>query len=490
MQIKYPNLYQINPRLLLASRSRNLERPATLADITDSELDAWAGLGFDWIYLLGAWQTGAYGRAEARRHPGLQAEYRLTLPGLRPEDICGSPFAVAAYEPADWLGGTAALYEFRRRLQQRGLRLMLDFIANHTAVDHPWAERFPERYISGVQEDLLRPERTHILRLTSRGERILAHGRDPFFPPWTDTLQLNYANPETHAAVIAELLRIVEFCDGLRCDMAMLLLPDVFERTWGARPQPFWPAAVAALRGSRPGFTLMAEVYWGLEWTLQQQGFDFTYDKTLYDRLLNGSVQSIRGHLGAEPVYRDRLVRFLENHDEPRAAERFALPVHQAAAIITFLTPGLRFFHHGQLEGWRRHVPVQLCRPSAEPANLSLEQFYRTLLALLRRPILRAGAWRLLAPEPHPDRPGWENLLAWLWEQPGNGRLLVVVNYCGEPAAYRLNLGASAAGGIGPRFTALLTSGGMPAAIDLPVDAVVDLEAPPWGFGVWQQADA
>ena len=82
-----------------------------------------------------------------------------------------------------------------------------------------------------------------------------------------------------------ELERIATMCDGVRCDMAMLILPDVFERTWGRRPEPFWPRTIERVRKAAPSFLFMAEVYWDLEWELQQQGFNYTYDKRLYDRL-------------------------------------------------------------------------------------------------------------------------------------------------------------------------------------------------------------
>ena len=133
--------------------------------------------------------------------------------------------------------------------------------------------------------------------------------------------------------------------------MAMLVLPDVFERTWGIRPDPFWPKAIEAVRRGHPDFVFMAEVYWDLEWTLQQQGFDYAYDKRLYDRLREQTAGPVRAHLRAAPDYQDKLARFLENHDEPRAASTFAPEVHAAAAVLTYLSPGLRFFHQGQTRG-------------------------------------------------------------------------------------------------------------------------------------------
>jgi hypothetical protein len=136
--------------------------------------------------------------------------------------------------------------------------------------------------------------------------------------------------------------------------MAMLVLPDVFERTWGRKAEPLWPTTTARLREQFPGFTFMAEVYWDLEWTMLQQGFDYAYDKRLYDRLREGHARPAREHLWAGLDFQAKVARFLENHDEPRAAATFAAGPHEAAAIITFLSPGLRFFHQGQFEAGRR----------------------------------------------------------------------------------------------------------------------------------------
>jgi hypothetical protein len=184
-------------------------------------------------------------------------------------------------------------------------------------------------------------------------------------------LQLNYGNPATNDVMTAELVKIAGQCDGVRCDMAMLVLPDVFERTWNIRAQPFWPDATRRVREHAPGFTFMAEVYWDLEWTLQQQGFDYTYDKRLYDRLRDGHARPVREHFHAGLDYQNKLARFLENHDEPRAAATFAPDVHQAAAIITFLSPGLRFFHQGQFEGRRKRISPHLVRAPVEASDRS-----------------------------------------------------------------------------------------------------------------------
>src|SRR6516165_1866972 len=369
---RYPSLYQINTRVWLTELSGKLGRRATLDDIPDVELDRLAELGFDWAWFLSVWQTGAAAQAVSRSNPEWRHEFHETLPDLRDEDIPGSGFAITGYTAHANLGGDAALARLRERLKKHGLKLMLDFVPNHMGLDHPWVEDHPEYFIQGAEHDLARAPQNYTRVTRKRGDLVLAHGRDPYFPGWPDTLQLNYANPATQEAMIGELAKIAGQCDGVRCDMAMLVLPEVFERTWGQRAPPFWPEATRRVRERVPGFCFMAEVYWDLEWTLQQQGFDYAYDKRLYDRLREQHARPAREHFLAGMDYQEKLARFLENHDETRAAATFPVDVHEAAAVITFFSPGLRFFHQGQLQGRMKRISPHLVRGPDEPINPEL----------------------------------------------------------------------------------------------------------------------
>jgi hypothetical protein len=226
----------------------------------------------------------------------------------------------------------------------------------------------------------------------------------------------------------------------VRCDMAMLLLPDVFQRTWSLTPAPFWPKAIAAVRQAHRGFTFLAEAYWDLEWELQQQGFDYCYDKRLYDRLRHADAGSLRAHLAAGLDYQDRLARFLENHDEPRAAAVFPWSRHQAAAIVTYFAPGLRFFHQGQFEGAQVRVPVHLRRAPAEAPNADVVAFYDGLLAALTSDAFRSGAWSQIPPQPaRAGNPTWQDFISYAWQTP-NGRYVVVVNYSDHQGQCHLRL--------------------------------------------------
>lgn len=428
--VRYPLLYQINTRVWLTELSRTLGRRATLDDIPDAELDRLAQMGFDWVWFLSVWQTGAEARQVSRDNPEWRREFQETLPDLRDEDIPGSGFAITGYTVHAELGGDAALARLHDRLKKRGLKLMLDFVPNHMGLGHPWVEEHPEHFIKGSELDRARAPQNYTWVKRKAGDLLLAYGRDPYFAGWPDTLQLNYANPATQEAMIGELLKIAGQCDGVRCDMAMLVLPDVFERTWGQKAPLFWPRAIQRVRDQVPGFLFMAEVYWDLEWTLQQQGFDYAYDKRLYDRLRDHHARPVREHFHAGLDYQDKLARFLENHDEPRAAATFPHGIHEAAAVITFLSPGLRFFHQGQFEGRKQRISPHLVRGPNEPVDEKLKPFYDRLFAVLRQPIVRDGQWQLLDCTPAWEG-NWTNdcFLVFAWQGPKGEALVVAVNY-------------------------------------------------------------
>jgi hypothetical protein len=488
---QHPALYQINTRVWLTERSRALGRPATLDDVADAELDEIARLGFDWLWLLSVWSTGPAGQRVSRENREWRREFEDTLPDLREADIAGSGFAITGYTVHPSLGGDAALARLRERLRTRGLRLMLDFVPNHTALDHPWVETHPEYYVAGTGADLERAPQNYIRVKRTRGDLVLAHGRDPYFPGWPDTLQLDYSNAATQEAMIGELLKIAGQCDGVRCDMAMLVLPDVFERTWGRRAPLFWPDATGRVRQRVPGFRFMAEVYWDLEWATLQQGFDYAYDKRLYDRLREGRARPVREHLYAGLDYQDKLARFLENHDEPRAAATFAPDTHEAAAIITFLSPGLRFFHQGQFEGRKKRISPHLVRAPIEAVDPALARFYGDLRTVLAQSVVRDGQWGLLECVSGWDGNWtWDNFIAWSWEGPGGQRRLIAVNYAGNQGQCYVRLPFADLAGRAVRLKDLMS----PAVYERDGNDLLArglyLDLPPWGRHVFELSSA
>jgi hypothetical protein len=430
----HPHLYEINTWVWLNELSKSHGREIRLASVPDGEWDRLAALGFDFVWLMGVWERSAAGRQMDRTNVQLFPHFDAALPGWRMEDVVGSGYSVKAYRPDPRMGTWEELDAVRAKLRERGMGLILDFVTNHTGRDHHWVDEHPEFYIQGTLADFRRdPDTFFLVEHATQGPLFLACGRDPFFPAWRDTAQLNYFHEGLRRAVIAELKSIAEHCDGVRCDMAMLVLNDVFESTWRlvlphdpAPTEEFWPQAVAAL----PGFIWIAEVYWDLEWRMQKYGFQFTYDKRLMDRLHAASPREVRDHLRADTAYQNRSVRFLENHDEPRSAAVFGKERLPAVASLVAMLPGMRFYHHGQFEGRTIRPPVHLRAAADEVPDAELLAMYEKLLRASDDDVCHAGEWRLLEAQGAGDGTH-ENLLAYEWRG-GAARKLVVVNLSGE----------------------------------------------------------
>jgi Alpha amylase, catalytic domain len=425
---RYPTLYEINTWVWLGELSEKQEISVDLSSVPATEWDALAKLGVDAVWLMGVWERSPAGIAISNRNPNNLADFTRALPDFRPEDNVGSPYCVRQYVVDPHLGGPEGLALAREQLARRGLRLVLDFVPNHVAPDHPWVADHPECFIQGTADEARNDPASYVVV----GENIFACGKDPYFPAWGDVLQLNAFAPGLRRAVHTILSDIARQCDGVRCDMAMLLLNSIFQRTWGNRagPQPageYWSQLISAIKREHPDFLFIAEAYWDLEWELQQKGFDFCYDKRLYDRLVHDNAESVRLHLCADPAYQDRLLRFLENHDEPRAAATFSPAKEHAAAVVTSTLSGARMFHEGQFEGRNVRLPVFLGRRPQEPVDRALQDFYHLLLEQVADPLLHEGEWRMCERTGWPDNQSFENVVAWRWAR-GSDLCLIVVN--------------------------------------------------------------
>lgn len=424
----YPTLYEISTWVWLSELSQKYDQQVTLASVPSAEWDAIADFGFDAVWLMGVWERSPAGIAIANKNQGLLDDFRRALPDFRTDDNVGSPYCVRDYVVDQRLGGLEGLAIARRELTKRGMNLILDFVPNHVAPDHPWVAMNPEYFIRGSNDDARNNPSAYI----EAGGTVFACGRDPFFPAWSDVLQLNAFESGLRQAVVETVSSIAQQCDGIRCDMAMLMLNPIVERTWGARAGPtpateYWVDVISAIKNQHPGFLFIAEAYWDLEWDLQQKGFDFCYDKKLYDRLEHSNAESIRLHLCADLAYQGKLLRFIENHDEPRAAATFSPERERTAALTTATLPGIKLFHEGQFEGRKVRLPVFLGRRPEEPVDRELRAFYTRLLEAVNRRVFREGQWSLCERTGWPDNASFQNLVAWSWQK-DNERYLIGVN--------------------------------------------------------------
>jgi hypothetical protein len=425
----HPHLYEINTWVWLEELSAKHGRYLTLQDVPAEEWDHLADLGFNFVYLMGVWRRSLIGRRIFRTDPRNFPNFDAALPAWKMRDVVGSPFSIQDYNPDPRIATAEGLSEIHNQLRKRGMGLILDFVPNHTGFDHGWIAQHPDRYILGSEEAFRRdPADFYLVERADDENLFVARGRDPYFAPWSDVAQLNYFNPDCRQGMIGILKNIAQYCDGVRCDMAMLVTNEIFNRTWAnflkSWPTPateFWEEATAAL----PDFVWLAEVYWDMEWRMQELGFKFTYDKRLYDRLRDASAGQVRDHLHADTRYQSKMARFLENHDEPRCAAVF--PRERIAAVVTLLStlPGMRFYHHGQLNGAKTFVPMPLDKAQTETDDRQIRELYETVLRCADAEVFHAGEWQLLEVQPAGDDT-FQDLIAYGWHYEADHRLIVV----------------------------------------------------------------
>jgi hypothetical protein len=441
-----PVVYEVNTAVWLGEVAGRVGADVTLGSVPASEWDLVVPDGISVVWLMGVWARSPRGREIALSNPDLRASWSSALPDWTEADVVGSPYCITDYVPAAAFGGWAGLDSARAQLRARGALLMVDWVPNHVGPDSPWLRSAPDAFVRGAAEDLTRSPEAFV----DVDGRVFAKGKDPYFAPWPDVVQVDAFAPSLRSVASRALGRIAEHADAVRCDMAMLMLDDVVSAIWGERVGPppavtYWTEMIAAARAVNPAFRFVAEAYWDREWDLQQLGFDYCYDKRLYDRLAQGDVAPVRGHLDADPTYQRRLVRFLENHDEPRATRTFAPPARVQAAAVTVATlPGLTLWHDGQAEGRQVFVPVFLGRRADEPRNPALATWYHHVWAAA--PCVRAGAWARREVTGWPDNASAEALVAWSWTQ-GEAVSLVVVNLTDQPADGVVHVGHTVAAG-------------------------------------------
>jgi len=483
---RHPVIYEINTWVWLGELSQKHQRLVDLATVPQQEWDAIAARGFDAVWFMGVWERSPAGIEISMRNPGLLEDFKRALPDFAAQDNVGSPYCVRRYVVDEHLGGPKGLAVARRLLSERGLRLILDFVPNHVAPDHPWVMTHPEYFIQGNADEA----RNDPASFVEAGGKVFACGRDPYFPAWPDVLQLNAFQPELRQAVVDTVSSIAEQCDGIRCDMAMLVLNNIFEHTWGDRAgtrpvDDYWTTVIPAVKGKYREFRFIAEAYWDREWELQQQGFDYCYDKKLYDRMEHGEAESVRLHLLATLAYQERMVRFIENHDEPRAAATFPGGKGRAAAVAILTLTGARLLHEGQFEGRKVRLPVFLGRRPAEPVDHDLAAFYGRLVQETRRDAFRNGAWRLCERSGWPDNQSCLNILAWCWAK-DDERYLIIINFRQQAAQARVQVPWDELGGKTWRLSDVLSGESYDRSGDEMRDAGLYVDLGPWQCHLFQ----
>lgn len=393
------SLYEISARPWLYNLTQKYQKPIVrLLDVPDSEWKDIKGWGFDMIFVMGVWQLGNYGLNFDRTNPDLLAHYPQVLPGCTTADIIGSPYAVTNYTCNAPLGTDSDILALKQKLNALGLLLMLDYVPNHTAVDSSWA-------ISNIEYYVRAPKGTGPPYPSDQYYSAgIAYGSAGYGGAWQDTLQINIWNPETRKVRTAEVMHVASLADGIRCDMAYLLLNSVFSQTWGAQLQSWgwaqpstewWSDTISVVKSKYPNVTFLAEVYSPYEGQLQSLGFDYTYDKVLRDKLGGGDLTDIRNWIASlTPQYITQSAHYISNHDEQRGPTYFGSWWRSnAAAALLYTLPGLRYYWMWDMEGFSSQVDIHLRREKSEVSVPDVESFYRSLLSITTQPVFRLGTW-------------------------------------------------------------------------------------------------
>jgi hypothetical protein len=439
-----PHVFEINTKPWLSKLREKYGAKLTLGTVPDEEWQELKHLGFDAVWLMGVWKTSPKAREIARTTPALQKEMAAIKPDYKVEDIDASPYAIFDYSLDPELGAEEELKQLREKLNGMGICLLLDFVSNHLAIDHPLVNSCHDCFVQAEHDDVqYHPD---WFFEAPQASAYLAYGRDPNFPPWRDTVQLNYFNFKTRQFMLDTLRKIAQLCDGVRCDMVMLSLNDVHDGTWGwllrkkgyMRPdKEFWPEAIQTIKEEFPHFLFLAEVYWGLEWRLQEMGFDYTYDKVLYDRLRYLGPLDVKSHLRAEKLYQKRSLRFIENHDEQPALTAFGKEKSLAAAIALSTLRGMRLFYYAQINGLSVKIPIQYANCDF-PEDAQVRKLYTKIIKIADHPAFHGGEWMLIEPRSvGPGNDSFKNILCWSWTQRRTCKV-IIVNYSAAQAQARV----------------------------------------------------
>ncbi|KAK8881185.1 hypothetical protein M9Y10_003916 [Tritrichomonas musculus] len=385
--------YEISTRPYLFLLSQKLKKQCKIRDIPAEEFDDWKNKGFNYVWFMGIWEVGPNSISIAKKHEGCIQGYNENLPGWTNDDIIGSPYCIVQYHVNSDIGTVDDIKWVREELKKREMKLIVDFVPNHTAFEAPEIEEHRNFYVW---------TRTPLQDTDRYAPNGIAYGKELESSSWTDCAQQNYFDLEFRQHQIKILKFIASIADGVRCDMSHCVLNDVFEQCWKnelqalgyERPSTeFWEDATKAVKADYPNFIFLAESYHNNEGKLIQCGFDYAYDKIPYDQLVYNNVGEFTQQIwNRSREYKSHGCFFTENHDEKRAVAVFGTYQRANAAAALLLTlPGMRFFNMNQWEGPRNKIDTHLRRALPEEPIPECIHFYDKLFEILKLDCMRKG---------------------------------------------------------------------------------------------------
>lgn len=432
-------IYQIDIREFFNRLKSEDSKIKTLLDLPDKFFFSLSQLGINYLWLLGIYEPSQLSKKISIEMKELHRRYYESLPDWKEEDVIGSPYAIKSYKIWEEIGGEKIYHAFREKIYKKfGLKIILDFVPNHLAIDNPIVKKHPEYFINIEDSSKFNAEDYTEIEINNKKYRI-AHGRDPYFPAWKDTLQLDYRSKGARNFMINELLKLSEKCDGVRCDMSMLVLSEIFFNNWKQFPPPkdlvpaakeFWFEAIQKVKKVNPDLIFIAEVYWNKEQDLLDLGFDYVYGKKFYEFIVHNNIGIINEYIKRIFANHRKRFLFLENHDEPRSAHIFSTEHLKAVATLVYSLPSMKLIYDGQLEGRKFPHAIQLKRLHPEPIDYDLRNHYLKLFSAIKNSTISRGYFKPLTPQP-----AWQgsvsnyNFVIFFYEDDQLNKDLIVINF-------------------------------------------------------------